>query len=135
MGVLTKEVERRMLHWALTDATDPNLPLTLPIMVRLMSTNGTHDVLGTQVVGDTYEPVDTAFAYNDAGVGATFINTTVVEYNAIDSTTSVTVVGAELWDSSETPVRVGLATLDIPVPVAPGTTFTISPGQLKVKLT
>lgn len=134
MGVLTKEVERRMLLWALSDPTDPNIPLTLPIMVRLMGTNGTVDTPGTEVVGDVYDPVEAVFGYSEGGSGATFVNFTVVEYNSVNSTTQVSVAGVELWDSSDTPVRVGLASLDAPILVAAGTTFSIAPGQLKVRL-
>lgn len=124
-----------MLHWALVDQTDPNIPMVLPIMVRLMSVNGTETTPGTEVVGDAYDPAEVSFGYTEGVGSAIYVNISVVEYNSVDTSDSKTVVGVELWDSSDVPIRIGLAALDAPLIVSAGTPFSIAPGQLKVSLT
>lgn len=134
MGLLTREAERRALAWLLVDSDDNNLPVTQPIMIRLVSANGTTTTAGTEISGDVYEPTQTTWGFTATIPGAEFVNATTVSFTALDADASVSVAGVELWDSSSTPLRVGYAALPSPVTIPAGQPFEIAPGQLKVKL-
>lgn len=135
MGQLTQEAERRMLLWALQDSTNTSLAFTQPMVVRLVSTNGDAVAAGVQVLGDTYTEQEAYFAQTATTPGVELVNTSTIEFNSLDLATTVTVAGAEMWDSSDTPVRVAFAALSDPVPISAGNPFIIGTGQLKVRLT
>lgn len=135
MGLLTTEMEKRMLLWAFQDSTNPQLPLVQPVVVRLVSANGDAVTTGTEVVGETYEEVDVYFALSSTTPGVEIVNTSSIEFNSINDSAPTTVAGVELWDSSSIPVRIAYAALASPVVVSTGSPFTIGIGQLKVKLT
>ena len=139
MGQLTREAERRLLTWMLIDPLDTTIVLTQPVVVRLMRINGDATNPGTEinegVNADTYIEVEAEWIQSATTPGVEFVNALDISYNSLSSSAQVTVSGAELWDSSETPVRIGYATFTSPVIIAAGDPFTVAAGQLKVKLT
>lgn len=135
MGLLTREAERRVLKWLLVDQLDTTITLTHPVVVRLMGTNGDSTNAGVEIVGDSYVEAESEWVESTTTPGVEFVNVTDITYNSLSSTAQVTVVGAELWDSSEPAVRIGYATLTNPVIVAAGDPFTVGAGQLRVHLT
>jgi hypothetical protein len=135
MGLLTRDVERRILKWVLVDQLDTSIVLTHPIVVRLMGTNGDATNAGVEIIGDTYVEAESEWTESTTTPGVEFVNAIDISYNSLSSANSVSVAGAELWDSSEPAVRVGYATFTSPVIVATGQPFTVGAGQLKVHLT
>ena len=97
---LTDTAEARTLNWLTgNSATAP----TLPLMVRLMTANGSDSAPGTEVVnsgGSTYAAQSVAFP---AASGTT------QTANSADLTfanmPAATIVGVEIWDSAGSPVR------------------------------
>lgn len=134
MGQLTREVSTSLLTWALIAPEEVTIQPTMPIMVRLMKTAGTADVLGTEVTGELYDEQDSQWAITTLTPGATAINVSDVTYDGISETETVTVTGVELWDSSDEPIRIAFANLSSPYVVAPNTSFSIGRGQIKVKI-
>lgn len=135
MGLLTRDAESRMLRWLLINPDDENLPVQLPIYARLMGTNGNATNPGTEVAGDAYSPTTVSWGISAETPGVSAINGIAVEFSLLSVTNNVTVVGVELWDDSDTPVRIGYAALDSAVVVPAGQSFSVAPEQLKVKLT
>lgn len=82
---------------AITAYTAP----TSPMMLRLMSTNGSASSNGTQVTGGSYAPQNLTTALGTEANG-TVTNTGVLTYTAMPATTTV---GVEVWDSNGTPRR------------------------------
>lgn len=135
MGLLTRDIERRLLKWLLVDQDDTTIRLTHPIVLRLMQDNGDADTPGTEVQGDTYVEIEADWVESTTTPGVEFENVADITYNSLSSTAPVTVTGGELWDSSEPAVRVGYATFTSSIIVGIGDPFTIGAGQLKVHLT
>ena len=98
---LTDGAEARILN-ILTGNT-PNTAPTLPLMVRLMTANGSDSAAGTEVVnagGSTYAAQSASFP---AASGTTqTANTADLVYANMPA---ATVVGFEIWDSAGTPFR------------------------------
>lgn len=98
---LTDGAEARLLNYATGNA--PATAPTLPLMVRLMTANGSDAVAGTEVVnagGSTYAPQSVAFP---AATGTTqTANTADVVFTNMPA---ATIVGVEIWDSAGTPFR------------------------------
>lgn len=134
LGLLTQELETRLLTWALVNPFDTSIPVSLPIKVRLMSANGNASTAGTEVTGDAYSAIEATFSTSTTSTGALVVNTASIEFAALDTATSKTVVGVELWDSSDTPVRLAFAPLLSTFSVAALSPFIIGIGQLKVSL-
>lgn len=135
MGLLTRDVETRILKWLLINSDDSNLPVEQPVVARLMATNGNATSPGTEITGDVYSPAEVSWGISAEVPGVSAINGLDVTFIALDSSSAKTVVGVELWDSSDTPIRIGYAALDSAVTIAAGDPFSVAPGQLKVKLT
>lgn len=97
---LTDTAEARVLNWLTGNATTAPV---LPLMVRLMTANGSDAAAGTEVVnagGSTYAPQSVAFP---AASGTTQTATTAdLVFNNMPA---VTVNGVEIWDSAAVPVR------------------------------
>lgn len=97
---LTDLAEARALNWLTGNSTTAP---TMPLMVRLMTANGSDSSAGTEVVnagGSTYAPVSVAFAAA-VGSGAAANSADLVFTNM----PATTVVGVEIWDSAGTPFR------------------------------
>ncbi len=99
MASLTDTGENRSLDWLTGNATTAP---TLPLMVRLMTTNGTDAAAGTEATGSGYAPKQGTFA---AASGGSTSNTAAVDFGVLDATASRTITGFEVWDSAATPVR------------------------------
>ena len=97
---LTDAAEARVLNWLTGNSTTA---LTGPLMVRLMTANGSDSVAGTEVVnsgGSTYAPQSVAFP-SATGTTQTANSADLVFANM----PACTVVGVEVWDSAGTPFR------------------------------
>lgn len=97
---LTRTAEDRVGNWVTGNAgaTAP----TLPLMVRLMTVNGSDTVAGTELTnsgGSTYTPQSVAFP---AFAGGTSANSALVRF---DNLPSATITGIEIWDSAGGPAR------------------------------
>lgn len=134
MGILTRDAEIKLLRWMLMDGVNPINPFQQPIYVRLVSSNGNETTPGVEVVGDSYDPEPASWGITELTPGVTATNGSEVSFSMIDTTTVKTVAGIELWDSSENPQRLALASLGTPIQVPAGSSFVISSGQIKVKL-
>lgn len=113
---LTDTAEAIVLDWLTGNNT--TLPV-LPLVVRLMGTNGSESVAGTEITGDTYEEQTVTFAAASTTTGTTTAkNNALVLWSALDTTTSKTVVGYEIWDSGAVPRRFTWETFTPTVAVA-----------------
>src|SRR6476620_150175 len=74
---------------------------TTPMMLRLMTANGSATSAGTQVTGGTYTPQNLTTALGTAASGS-ITTTGIINFTLMPA---VTVVGVEVWDSAGTPVR------------------------------
>lgn len=132
---LTREAQRRMLLSALQDSGDPNYIIEQPVWVRLMKINGNLTDPGTEVTGASYAPVEVFFTQSGTTPAVEVVNSSSIQFNSLDPAASMTVVGIELWDSSDTPIRLAFTAFSSSITVAAGAPLTISPTQLKVRLT
>ena len=103
----------------------PTAP-TAPLMVRLMTANGTDSAAGTEVTGDGYAAKSATF---DATTG---LNTAEVDYGVLDSSGNRTLTGFEIWDSAGTPKRWLHAAFGSPVTVNAGDSCKFAAGALSV---
>jgi len=97
---LTDVAEARVLNWLTGNTTTA---LTGPLMVRLMTANGSDSAAGTEVAnagGSTYAPQSVAFPAA-SGTTQTANSADLVFANM----PACTVVGVEIWDSAGTPFR------------------------------
>lgn len=74
---------------------------TTPMILRLMSANGSAASAGTQVTGGSYAPQNLTTALGTEANGSV-TNTGVVAFTSMPATTTV---GVEVWDSNGTPRR------------------------------
>ncbi len=126
---LTNLAEARALNWLTGNATTAP---TLPLMVRLMTANGSDAAAGTEVVnagGSAYAPQSMA-ATAAVGTGSSVNNADQVFTNM----PAVTVVGVEIWDSAGTPFRWWWGPAVAPVPTNLGDTLRILAGQLTLTM-
>lgn len=97
---LTDVAEARVLNWLTGNSTTAP---TLPLMVRLMTVNGSDSVAGTEVTnagGSAYTPQSVAIG---AATGTTQAsNGADVVFSNMPA---ATIVGVEIWDSAGTPFR------------------------------
>ena len=97
---LTDGAEARALNWLTGNATTAP---TGPLMVRLMTANGSDSAAGTEVTnsgGSTYTPQSVTFTAATPGVNSPS-SADVVFTNM----PAATIVGVEIWDSAGTPFR------------------------------
>jgi hypothetical protein len=127
---LTDGAEARVLNF-LTGNTPATAP-TLPLMVRLMTANGSDSAAGTEVTnggGSTYAAQSAAFPAA-SGTTSTANSADIVFTNMPAATT----VGVEIWDSAGTPFRWwwGAATANKTTNL--GDTLRILAGQLTLTM-
>jgi hypothetical protein len=99
---LTDLAEARALNF-LTGNAGATAP-TLPLMVRLMTANGSDSAPGTEVAnsgGSTYSPQTVSFPAA-VGSGSPVGNTADLVFSNMPA---CTVVGVEIWDSNGSPFR------------------------------
>lgn len=127
---LTDGAEARILNF-ITGNT-PATPPTQPLMVRLMTANGSDSAAGTEVVnagGSTYTPQSGAFPAA-TGTTSTANSADIVFTNM----PACTVVGLEIWDSNGTPFRWWWGPATASKAVNLGDTIRILAGQLVLNM-
>jgi hypothetical protein len=112
---------------------------TTPIKVRLMTTNGSATVNGTQLAtgagsgsGAGYTAGGQAVTFNAAGTDGQTEPTATVRW---DNMPVCTIVGAELWDSAGTPKRIQFGALTAPKTLASGDAFELPVADFSETLT
>lgn len=124
MGALNVAASRELLdHINLVGSWTP----TGPLMLRLMSANGSSGAAGTEVTGGSYAPQSIAFG--SADVNATAASTADIIFTAMPA---VNVVGVEIWDSSGSPLRLWWGALTTPKTVAAGGPINFLAGAITV---
>lgn len=122
---LTDAAEARALNWLTNNSTTAP---TAPLMVRLMTANGSDSAAGTEVTnagGSTYAPQSAAFDPAAAGVPAD--NTADIVFTNMPT---ATIVGVEIWDSNGTPFRWWYGAATTPRATVLGDTLRIVAGTL-----
>lgn len=79
---------------------------TTPMMLRLMTANGSSTATGTEVTnagGSTYAPQSMATALANASAGVLTTSGGAITFTNMPGST--TTAGVEIWDSTGTPVR------------------------------
>lgn len=123
---LTDNIETQIID--AIHGTTPFPAVTTPMLLRLLTANGTEAAAGTQVTGGTYTPQPITMAPAAAG---TTSNTTLIRF---DGMPAATVVGVEVWDSSATARRIWYAPLTTPVTLTAGQPFEFPAGSLTFSL-
>lgn len=95
---LTDGGESRVANWLTGNTTTAP---TLPLKVRLMTTDGSDSVAGTEVAGGTYTPQTVTFGASSSGAAAA--SDAIVRFEGIANPRTIT--GFEIWDSAGTPFR------------------------------
>lgn len=98
---------------------------TTPMMLRLMSTNGSASSNGTQVTGGSYAAQSLSAALGTEANGSV-ATTSAISYAGMPATT---VVGVEVWDSAGTPRRAQWGALSASKTTGAGDTLTFASGQ------
>lgn len=126
---LTDLAEARALNWLTANSTTAP---TAPLMVRLMTANGSDSAAGTEVVnagGSTYAAQSVAFA---AAVGSgSSVNSADVVFTNMPA---ATIVGIEIWDSAGSPFRWWWGAAVLPKSTNLGDTLRILAGQLTLTM-
>lgn len=121
---LTNVTEGHALNWLTGNSTTAP---TLPLMVRLMTTNGNDAAAGIEVVGGSYTPQSATFGSAPSGGPAQ--NSNLIRF---DNMPAVTLTGFEIWDSAGTPVRWHWAAFGVSVGVAAGEPVEFAIGALDI---
>ena len=103
---------------------------TTPMMLRLMTANGSATAAGTQVTGGTYTPQNLTTALGTAASGS-ITTTGAVTFTLMPA---ATVVGVEVWDSAGTPVRKWFGTTTSSITTTAGDTVTFAIGAISASL-
>lgn len=101
-----------------------------PMMLRLMTANGSATSAGTQVTGGTYTPQNLTTALGTAAAGS-ITTTAIVNFTLMPA---VTVVGVEVWDSAGSPVRKWFGALTTSQTTNSGDTVSFAIGALTATL-
>lgn len=132
MGMLSNTSQQLLLDWlAGNAAAAPQLPL----VIKLMATNGDWDTAGTEIVGDAYEQQPIIWgASTSIGVSssAELSNIQPIIFSSLDDDSDVNVLGIEVWDSGEPEKRIAYATISGGITVPAGEPMVIATGRLKI---
>lgn len=128
MTALTDTGEDRTLNWLTGNTTTAPV---LPLMVRLMTTNGTDSTPGTQVTGGGYAPQPGDFSVSSSGQSS---NEFLIRYDNMPDISAPGVVGFEIWDSAATPIRWWKAALTTPRTYVAGDAAEFPPGELVLSI-
>jgi hypothetical protein len=115
-------IAAKALNWMHVNGS-PTRP-TGPLKLRLMTVNGDNDSNGTEVAGGSY--ASQTITLTTATSTAT-TNSGAVSFTGMPA---CTVVGAEIWDSAGSPVRIWVGAFASPQVVNAGGTVTIADGEL-----
>lgn len=102
---LTDAAEQRVLNWITGNTT--TAPVS-PLMVRLMTANGSDSTPGTEVTnsgGSSYAPQQAGFGPAAGTTPAQSVNAADIVFGNMPAIGGSGVVGVEIWDSAGTPVR------------------------------
>lgn len=124
MTALTDTAENRTLDWLTGNTTTAPV---LPLMVRLMTGNGTDSTAGTQVVGGSYAPQPADFSVSSGGQSS---NEFLIRFDNMPDVPNPGVVGFEIWDSAATPIRWWRAPLTTPRTYVAGDAAEFPQGEL-----
>ncbi len=102
---------------------------TTPMMLRLMSANGSASSNGTQVTGGSYTAQNLTTALGTEANGSV-TNTSAVTYTGMPATTTV---GVEIWDSAGTPRRAWWGALSASKTTGAGDTLSFSASSLTIQ--
>jgi len=122
---LTNTGENRVLDFVL--GLSPTAPTT-PLEVALVTVAGDDASAGTEVVGGSYARQE--LTVTSAVDGATSNSTDLVWTDM----PAVTIVGWEIWDSAETPVRLWYGPLNEPKTLSAGDAYKIPAGSLSLSI-
>lgn len=106
---------------------------TTPMMLRLMSANGSATAAGTEVAnggGSAYAAQNLTSALGTASAGA-ITNTGTVTFTNMPA---ITTVGLEIWDSTGTPVRKWFGALTASKTTALGDSLSFAPSSLNISV-
>lgn len=124
MGALNVAASRELLdHINLVGSWTP----TGPLMLRLMTANGSSSAAGTEVVGGTYTPQ--AIAFGSADVNALAASTADITFTDMPA---ADIVGLEIWDSATSPLRLWWGALTATKTVAAGGPINFPAGSITV---
>jgi hypothetical protein len=122
---LTLTASNQALAWLFgLTATAPDGDLT----IALVTANGTASAAGTEVAGGTYERQTLTVA---APTGGATSNAAEIVFAGMPA---CTVVGVEVWDSADTPVRFWFGPTDDPRTVTAGDDVRFAAGELDFTL-
>ena len=122
---LTATAENRALDWLFGTATTAP---TLPLKVALVTANGSDSAAGTEVAGGSYVRKNLTVA---AAVSGTTSNSADLVWTGMPAGTFV---GAEVWDSAGSPVRLWYGPLAASRTLLAGDELKILAGQLTFAL-
>ncbi len=101
---------------------------TTPMMMRLMSANGSASINGTQVTGGSYAAQNVTSALGTEANGSV-TNTGTVSYTGMPATTTN---GVEIWDSNGTPRRSLWGALTTPKTTGAGDVLSFAASSLTI---
>lgn len=124
---LTDTAESLALNW-INGVGTPTRP-TAPLMMRLMTANGSDSAAGTEVTGGSYAAVSCTVGSSSSG--STVTNSSDLVFNGMPS---CTVVGVEIWDSAGTPVRLWWGPTAASKVVNSGDIYKLLAGQVSLSM-
>lgn len=102
-----------------------------PMMLRLMSTNGSATAAGTEVAnsgGSTYAAQNLTTALGTASAGSITTTSAVTHTNM----PAITTVGVEIWDSAGTPIRKWFGALSASKTTALGDSLSFAASSITI---
>lgn len=120
---LTDVAETYTANWL---AGQPTTAPQLPYSVALMTSNGDDSVQGTEVSGGSYARQEVTF---NSATGNTISNSDTIRFNNMPAST---IVGAEIYDNSATPVRWFYGSLATTRDLVAGDPVEFAPGTLTI---
>lgn len=124
---LTNTAENLAMDWLNPALSAPTRP-TAPLVVALMTANGTDTAAGTEVVGGSYARQTLTMA---AAVNGTTSNSADLVFAGMPA---ATVVGVEVYDSAGSPVRLWYGALTASRTVAAGDELRLTAGSLSLSI-
>lgn len=103
------------------------LPST-PVMLRLMTANGTASSNGTSVAGGSYAPQNLTTALGTEANGSV-TNSTAITFTGLPA---ATIVGCEVWDSAGSPRRLWWGALSASKTVGAGDSLSVAISSLVI---
>lgn len=102
---------------------------TTPMMLRLMSANGSASSNGTQVTGGSYAPQNLTAALGTEANGSV-TNSGVVTFTGMPATTTT---GIEVWDSNASPRRAWQGALSVSKTTGAGDSLSFPASSITIQ--